>query len=336
MSTTFTVGSSHTYPSVALALAAAPSTPTGGYFLDMYPDSEFSTSTDTPLAGFTTSAANFITVRAATGQAYSDAASPVGRYDSSKGVAWKTTGTYGNGVCLSVNNDYVNVSGIQFKATSNKARAIFNIKGGGSGAHCTVDRIIVETPGPQDGGGACAISNCNDATNILVVVRSTSTSGPGINGQSDSFGGKIINCTVVRPTDFTAGGNGISTNYNNQTIKNNAIFGFTTPISGSATGSCTFNATDQASCAGSSNVTSVAFTTATFDTVVDTNYNYRLVTGSALLNVGTNTGAPAADGFGTSRPQNTTVDMGWHEFVAGGGGTVLSRYYYNQHIARAA
>lgn len=318
MTTVKTIGTTaRDYATVPLWIAAIPSTPTGGWEGDMYNDSEFSTSTQTNITGFTTSSSNFITLTTGAGQSFRDNANAQTNalaYNVTNGVGWKNTGAYGNSVTLSVANPFVTVTNLQLETTNANSRDVLAMNGAGN-AGLVADSLICEGGGTnvQGGHGLVGLKN-GTFTNILVVMTSTATV-PALLADSDPNVGTIENCTVVRPSNFTAGGTGINTQYNAPNIRNCAIFGFTTPIGGTKTAGCSFNATDQASMAGSNNTLNVAFTTATFKVVTNSGHDYKLVTGSALLDIATATGLPAKDIVGTTRPQNTTGDVGCWELV---------------------
>ena len=121
----------------------------------------------------------------------------------------------------------------------------------------------------------------------------------------------------------------MSTKYGTITIKNCALFAYdgTIPINNVASASTitvSYSATSYATLAGTGNVTSLTYTSQ-FESVSSGTLDYRAKSGGGILDVGTDLSAdsPAitTDIVGTSRPQNSTFDIGCWELVVAGGGS---------------
>lgn len=145
--------------------------------------------------------------------------------------------------------------------------------------------------------------------NNLIVTRST-----GINFWA--FGGftsndiQIINNTVY----VYGGGNGWENNgtYQNTQVHNNIFF----PVSGSSTsgGNPAVHSNNHAPGSGINQVGAPTFvnTSSAGSNVVPT--GFQQASGSLTIDAGDNGPAPSIDFFGAVRPQNGTVDVGFHEF----------------------
>lgn len=231
------------------------------------------------------------------------------RYNASNGAGIRST--YAWSAPVSVNESYFRISKMQISATTAVA---FN---GGATTGLVMDKCIVENSGTSNEAlktyGACTVKN------TLVVGRSTGSLAKLDNGVS------VYNCTFARTGSSTS--NIFTGAYSTTTLKNCAFFGgATTLASGSSTRTYTTCYTDTAS--PPSGCTTVAYDTSTgsgFQNITDSTRDFRIKTGSALIDVGTTDSTNAAtDIAGTARPSGAAYDVGVWELAAGGGAQTLT------------
>lgn len=284
----------------------------------------FSASSPLAIAGSTSDATRYTELTVATGASFADNASVQTnalRFNSSNGASITGTSNYGNAIDYA---EYFKCSRIQVAGTGSLTRAIGNNTG--SGTIVDIDRCIFE--GKNTGGSnadGSAVIRGGKIRNSLVVARISSANRIAeFNADASA-----INCTFAVPSDLTAATNGLRIRYGTYAVKNCAVFGATADASVAGTMNATTCYTSDAS-------PSTGFTTATYNTSQFTNisngtHDYRLLTGSALLDVGTTDSTNAAtDIAGTSRPQSSAYDVGCWELVVGGGGGGNPWYYYAQ------
>jgi hypothetical protein len=333
---------SRDYSTIALWEAALPAsavTAGNSYVGQCYNDSEFTAGAT--FAGTTTDATHTITLTTGPGQSFRDnagaATNPL-RYDQSKGVG--IAGNVSYATVFDGSDQYVTISNLQIKnlKAEQGTHALWL-----TGANSTIDSCIFETVSGSTanatsvvvlGGSNSLIQNC-------VAVPKTSSAVYGIRFVAT---GSAINCTIARPTNFTAGGNGIAGQYNAITVQNCVIVGFTTPMlkGGSNAVNGSGNATDQSSFGTSIAATGQTSLTATTEFENPSNassvMDWRLKSTSVkCLDNGTNSGAPSTDIIGQAI-SNTTRDTGAWEYQQGGGasGPVGSLYTVRQSIQRAS
>lgn len=275
-----------------------------------YNDSEFTAGLS--VAGTTTSATQYKELTVAAGQSFSDNASVQTnalRYNQANGVGLSVAGGYSTAIRVTDIN--FRMSEMQAKVSSDAYPYDNNTA---STAH-VLDKCIFQQSGSN---GACARFRGGSLSNSLLMKNSAGTSKAGITG---SYGaGTLTNCTIVRPTTYAAGGTGIAAGPGfTFTLKNCAVFGFTADTSG------TISAT---TCYTDDSTPTTGFTTTTYDTstgsgfqnTASTTADFRIKSGSALLDVGTtDTTYAANDIAGTARPQGSAYDVGCWELVVSGG-----------------
>lgn len=274
---------------------------------DALANAAVSVSTASTINNGGTSAINTILLEPASGESFRDylVANPTQPlvYNATYGVAFSNTASYPSSSTVIITVSNVTVKGVQF-TSSNKAPGVyFN----GSSAASTVDSCIIKI-GLIDGFPNSIVAGAT-LVNCLIYLNSTSTTTAMVSAAR----GTCTNCTVVRTSNNAAAGTGMSFSYTGGTSDNNAIFGFTTVISANAGGDHT--GTDQSSANGTNNVLNIPFTTATFG-AVGSSPDFRLASGSSLINAGSTAEAPAVDILGTSRPQGTAACIGCYEFVS--------------------
>jgi hypothetical protein len=314
VSTTITCATdgSKTWTTIAAAVAAIPSTPTGGYIVSCYNTGEFANGAD--ISGYTTSLTDFIEVSAAANESFQDNAGVRSNplyYDQSKGVGISQSVSSSPGA-FNIGQDYTSIKRLQIKVTHQNygSGSCVNVVNQGQPNILVKDCVLVYTEnssGRVIDGKSALIANC-----LLVSTANTA----GLSLYSYSYNGSIgraLNCTIISTASAATGvissGNVDGTN---NTLNNTAIFGFTAATSGSPAGD--YSATDVASGLSGAhsqfNLTaSNQFTSATVD--------FRLKAGAALINAG-NTDATNApnDISGYARGAGIAGDIGAWEATA--------------------
>ena len=198
-------------------------------------------------------------------------------YNESNGAAIKQTNTYNNGVYL---NAYCRIYGMQVKAVNGHGL-------GGSGNEIIESCIIDTTTGYTN------VSLYGTMVDTTICDRSVSGSGTAA-VQILSTSAIVENCTILRLSTATHPAfNGTTAGI----VRGCAIFGFASASSGTAP-TFSYCATDLATLAGTGNTTSVAFSTATFQSITA---DFRAVGGGALAGAGYHDT--------TTSPYNATVDI---------------------------
>jgi hypothetical protein len=274
---------------------------------ECYNDSEFTAGVT--ISGPTVDATRYIELTVAAGQSFQDHAdvrtNPL-RYDQTKGVGIYTTTNYTSSIVLS-SVSYTRLSRLQVKClnASGKRSALeyqlCMVKDCIFDAATNDTSCVVTCPG--GGGSGSLFTNC-------VIIPKTS----GGYGLQFYNGITAIGCTVVKPSDITAGGVGLVGTYGSTNIAQScAVFGFTTGSSGAVwdTTNSKNNATDLASGlpGTTGNVYNVTYNQTTPFTDADKDsLDLRAVAATALAGAGyrDSTNAPN-DISGTARSATPTI-----------------------------
>lgn len=321
MATTVTssIGSAggRTYSTPALWEAAAPASLTTADQIwrgECYTDSIFTVAgTVVTIAGSTSDVTRYKELTVATGQSLCDqpAASTALRFQTSTlGVVLRNTSSYLPAVDIQEN--YARFSRIQCTSTAASGRPI-EVNTGTTGVRLE-NCVFSNSSGGQTRieGTSTQITNCLfQFTGSAAQIRTTG---------SPTF----LNCTIVG--DNTAS-DAFNSTYFVGTIKNCAVFGFANDMTVSSGTTRTANGTDDTTPSGGF-TGSIAYTTATFVVVHSLFGDFRLPSGSALIALGTATGAPATDFFGTAR--GASIDVGCFQTASGGGGSGKPMNHYAQ------
>jgi hypothetical protein len=276
-----------------------------------YNDAEFTAGLS--VAGTTTDATRYKELTTAAGQSFSDNANVQTnalRYNQANGVAISVAGGYSTGIAVTDIN--FRMSKVQVKVSSDQNCYDNNTA---STAH-VLDKVILQQSGSN---GACVRLRGGYLSNSLLSKNSAGTSKAAITG---AYGdATLTNCTIVRPTTYAVGGTAIVAGSGFAfTLKNVAVFGFTADTSGTISATTCY--TDDST--PTTGFTTVAYNTSTgsgFQNTAVTTADFRIKTGSALLDVGTtDTTYAATDIAGTARPQGSAYDVGAWELVASAGG----------------
>lgn len=268
------------------------------------------------ISNITTSSTNTITYKPAPGKGFKDqsgATSNPLRYDASKGVAFRTTNNYDATITV-VGTDWVFIDGMQVSNASGANQAIMLNSLGQT--NCLISNTIAE------GVGSDAVINARTCrlVNPLIILR-RATAGSAIKAP---YNGTMAwtGVTMVRPSNFAAGGNAIQLNSSTTTLKNSMSFGFAAVSNVNMAAGSSNNCADIAIPFGTSNQASKTYANQ-FVTTTDTGRDFRLKAGSDALDNGltdTTNNPNANDIYGTSRPQGTAWDIGANELVAASGG----------------
>lgn len=316
------------YTTYALAISGLPSSlVTADEQWNFKADGTFSFSTGLSVT-VTTDSTRFVDFDCQTSKGFASAASPVGRWDSSKGLNLACTGYAQTAWTFSTDTFKLHNHQVAQTGGGNR-RALVSTSGGSSNS--LIESSIFES------GDAGPDTRYGTFRNCLSIVRGNN-SNEGWN--FDYYVGGTVACiTVARPTTYTPAGSGFKSD-SAITMKDCVSVGFTAFKSGGGTFSGSNNGTDLSSVGfGTSNQVSVAFSTATFVGVTDAARDFRIVTGAALKDTGvtdTTTIPAAVDAYGTSRPQGSAWDIGFHEFVSAVAGSPFFQTDWANPAARAS
>lgn len=289
---------------------------------EFYNDSEFGGHETNwcTFSGVTTDNTRFFWATTAAGQGFKDdgsASSLPLRYDQSKGVGIRSTGSYPTG--FNCGSAKVLVEGFQCFMDTTSAYYGSGMCFGGVYRGC-----IFETRKTSNVGEASA-----QFINSVLCDR-----GAGINAWIRFSGMQLRNCTVVRPSDLSAGGTGVkaeSSSYG--TIKNTAVFGYNTNFADTiASYSGNNNASNSASVPGTSPQTSLTYANQ-FENTANSTRDWRVKSGNSLENNGardqgtegdlSTIGTNDKDILGRTRSTSTPTIGAW-EVVSAGGGVTLA------------
>lgn len=268
------------------------------------------------ISGSTSDSTRYKELTTEAGASFSDNASVQTnalRYNTANG-ACVTRGTAWAAAVVSNSEGYARVSKLQIAATHSTVVAYSS-----AASTSSVDQCVIEYTNTV---GAIAVYLWGGAKikNSLVVCRAASASDAIIGLRN---GSSAYNCTFV--STVSTASNGVYGAYSASTVQNCAVFGATTFGAGTAA-TCTTSYSNAGSLP--SGVTSVAYDTSTgsgFENITDATRDFRIKTGSALLDVGTTDSTNAANDIaGTARPQGSAYDVGAWELVVAGATTHTS------------
>ena len=275
-------------------------TPTGGYAID--------------ISGFTTDATHTILMQAASGQGINNSGLSATQlaYNPTNGVAVRNLSSYA--YCIRIGQDYTTIRGLQFTSVS--------VAGSGHGSGVYVNGGFANARIDQ------CLFECSDSFAFVyagLLTRSAfigTTQDPN-QGFSSHYCNplSIIGCTIVNPSDESNSNVAFdNASCNGATFKDNAVFGFGGGVMTTATNvTSSYNGTDQSSCPGSNNQTSLTYTSQFVNTLYAT-ADFRTKTGSSLRGAGVADATyNPTDVYGQTR--NTPPDIGAWEYVSASGGS---------------
>lgn len=278
---------------------------------ECYNDSEF-TGTLT-ISGMTVDATRYVHLTCASGQSFRDHASVQSnalKYDQSKGAGISVGSNY-NWV-IDVSAQHTIVEKLQIKTSGSKVPIQLR-NGNQTAQYCILETTAASACAQTQGGGK--YRNC------LMVMR---RSGNGHGIQSNS-GGTFRHLTIVRPSDLTAAGSGISRSYGVSDIRSCAVFGFSNFTSGTGSAAGDYNATNLAAAAGGANDLTGKTYANQFENATNASGDWRAKGGADLIGAAVTDAVDGAEDIvGTARPSGTGYDIGCWEFVSGGGGASYS------------
>lgn len=325
------------YTTLAAAYASVPAnlvSDGNSYILDCYNDSEFSSASNLlAISGNTTDSTHTLTVKAATSNSFSDNASAQTNlldYIQANGVGIKMTGTYDTAITNSVAN--VSMSGLQVSCTGSPSAAL-TYSGSASGV---ISSCILKAK--PTSGNVVLLTNSGTSLINSVAIAATSDACTGV---SISLAAKTVNCTVVRPSNYTAGGKAFTASYGAAQVTNCAIFGFTTTAAVGTGGSYAadgHNCTEQTTAPGStSNQVSKTFANQFAQSSDASVLDLKIVTGSDCKNNGVTDTTDIPSGLDIVGTTRSSWDIGAWEFVSAAAGLPPGRVnFVRQAVNRAS
>lgn len=298
-----------------------------------YNDTAFSGATTLlTVAGSTSSSTAYKELTTATGQSFRDNASVQTnalRFNTSNGCSISLTGSYQAAIYCPENNFHIS----NLQVTGSTSNGSIGYAGDATGIRA--DSCLFGGASNNINNSAFGSAGLN-GTFTNSVFESTLASGTNQNiimARTATF----VNCTLVVSSDKTTGTNGFFASYGTITIKNCAVFGVTNPLR-VGTGSSYSTTTSYSNNSGTG-FTVVAYDTSTgsgFQNITYATRDFRIKSGSAMLNVGTtdSTNAPI-DIAGTARPQGAAYDIGCWELIVSAASVVARLFFIKQAINRS-
>jgi hypothetical protein len=275
---------------------------------ECYNDAEFSSTSSIDFSGHTCDATRNIILRPASGEGFrqhADVLTNALRYNQSNGVGMIKTSQYGE-VIFNSDSDFLELFGLQIKHTHTSNGEAFDLRTTGN----RLDSSIADgnNGGRMNGGGLivnCAITE--RGTGNLVFISASSGSC------------QIVNCTVIRASDLSSGGTGLTSQYGGNICKGNAVFGCTTgedDAAGAWAAGSDYNATDDTAFVGGNSLNTLTFADQ-FENTVEATLDMRAKLGADLIDANiVHTEAGGVDIIGQTRDASTPT-IGCWEFVSG-------------------
>ena len=236
-------------------------------------------------------AVNNVTIQPAPGEDYAanDYSSKALKYDPADGVAFIVDGAFGTALLLN-GASYTEVNNIMFLSDAHITTTIY-----GNSDSSNINGCIL-----QEESNAARTNRVN-YTNCL-FIRNANLGVATLTSQFDA----LNQCTFVCPDDLTSTTHAVG--LHSTDIQNCAVFGFSSSTSGSADGTSEYNATDNASIAGTNSLVSQTYADQ-FKDVNDATQDWGMKAGNDL------------DGAGAGG-----IDIGYRipTAIPGGGGSTSS------------
>jgi hypothetical protein len=323
---TKTIGTGGDYSTLALWIAACPANlvTSDQIWRGELKNQEFTgTATLLTISGIVTNSTHYMEVTTEAGASFRDHASAATNslcYDASKGAGLRSTsGSYFN-LINSSNVSYTRISNIQFKTHASTVMCI-GMSGASSTNH-TLRNLICQSPN----------RTLQLATSTIIDILSISTGAGASPAVYIMLGGAAYGCTIVLCSDKTVAGIGLQTSYGTLTVKNTAVFGFSSFASGgtSASYTNTYCASD-VTITGTNNQASKTYTSQ-FVGTTSSSPDFRALSTGDLHNGTPDATNTPTDIIGQTRDA-TTPYIGCWEVMSGGGGTVIP-VFMNQYRQR--
>lgn len=259
---------------------------------------EFVASSVLTVSGQTADSTRYVELTTEAGASFADhankATNPL-RYDASVGAAIRGTGSWVTTV--GINTGYTRLTKLQIYGAGANSIVVHNNGG-------TIDRCIVEQAQARE---ALFSDGSMNVINSVIIARAAH------HGVASAFGGTIYGCTFI---GSGGGSNGIRNNYGTFTVKNTYVGGFGATTGAGGTKSVSNSYTSESGPPSGWSGT-VALSTSTFENVTFTTHDYRLKSGSGLINVGADEASYTTDIIGTARSSGS-YDVGAWEFASSG------------------
>jgi hypothetical protein len=255
------------------------------------------------LSAHTTDATHAIRFTASSGQSFIDNASVRTNeltYNASNGAGIRKTDAFGGIILFAGRIDYLTIDRLQLQianATSSGGYLVFD--GGQGGTHVVFQDLLLSTLSTS---GSTSVNWAPLLARNVLLVNRTSAAANGFN-HSAAINGTYIGVGAVRISGATVGGTAFARAAGVPILQSSYSFGYSTA---SATGwdgtNSKNNATDQSSIAGSSNQTSVTYTSSSPFTSAASAFDFRPVTAAPGL---------AANGYldATNAPNDITGSL---------------------------
>jgi hypothetical protein len=271
------------------------------------------------VAGSTTDSTRYKELTTASGASFRDNANVQTnalQWNSANGASIESTTYYLYAIVVSEAN--FRISKLQVRDVNGTQSGAIQATGTGTGM--VVDYCIFEGTITAASNGVVSIKS-GKMRNSIAIQRKASCAAIVFSELDNEF----YNCTFVVPSNFAKATAGVSAAYSNLTMKNCAVFGATADVSLSASSlTATTCYTDDAS--PSTGFTTLTYNTSAFVNITDATRDYRLPSGSGLIDVGTTDTTNAANDIaGTARPSGSGYDVGCWEYVSAAADTLWAQ-----------
>lgn len=262
------------------------------------------------IAGSTTDATRYTILRCASGASFKDKSAvrtTALLYNSTTGSGVAVEPSSGAPTTISISESYAQVAGIQVQR-----RSYGYCFGGTAGLAIVISQCIVSASNRHEVYIDPNFSIVNVTYRNCLFLRDHTS-------DTWSTPSKFYGCTFV--TVDSVGGAALTSAYSTLLLKNCAVFGFTTAVSGTSAAGSDYNATDAAGVGGtgSHNLTSLAFASQFISTTTD----FRAASGGSLQAGTPDATNTPADITGLTRDATTPWIGCWEvAAVASGGGVI--------------
>ena len=215
----------------------------------------------------------------------------------------------GAGVCMAIDKQYVMIDGIQFRVTSQAGQNASCETVYFQAGNCRLSNFIIRGTNDTGAGGitrGISIVNGLEAYNGVIYAMGTAIGSQGIQ--------QHVSATLYNLTVICGGINAI--NLDDGVVKLRNCYGggswYNAINNDGATIDQAYCASSDSSATGTGSLTGIAVSTANFSSVTTNSENWRLVSGSALRNAGTDLSGdatmPVTAGIrGNSRPSTPCI-----------------------------